>query len=100
MSTPKGQKLIAVTPDAIKLPVTTGKWEKALYELANNRDEASRKQKSERFMNGIGKFAVFLVEQAKAADTSVVFERGEYKKKRTTGRRTTGRSRSPKAAGK
>lgn len=100
VSTPKGQKLIAVTPDAIKLPVTTGKWEKALYELANNRDEASRKQKSERFMNGIGKFAVFLVEQAKSADTSVVFEKEEYKKKRSTARRTPARPKTTKPKAK
>ena len=73
LSTEKGQRLIAVTPVQISSPATTGKWEKALYDMANNPDAALRAAKAERFMSGIRKFAVFLVDAAKAADASQRF---------------------------
>ncbi len=80
VSTEKGRQLIAVTPEQISSPATTGKWEKALYEMANNADDESRDAKSQRFMSGIRKFAVFLVEAAQSADRTVVFERPPQKK--------------------
>lgn len=89
VSTEKGRRLIAVTPAQITSPATTGKWEKALYDLANNPDEVSRTAKAERFMSGIGRFAVFLVDAARQADSRVEFERTPPKKK--TARRPAAR---------
>ena len=81
VSTEKGQKLIAVAPEQIASAATTGKWEKALYALAQNPDEASRRQKAQRFMQGIRKFSLFLVEAARTGRQDVQFEREPYKKK-------------------
>ena len=78
-STEKGQRLIAVTPVQISSPNTTGKWEKALYDMANNPDAALRAAKAERFMSGIRKFAVFLVDAAKAADDTQRFPQSPKK---------------------
>ena len=78
-STEKGQRLIAVTPVQISSPNTTGKWEKALYDMANNPDAALRTAKAERFMSGIRKFAVFLVDAAKAADDTQRFPQSPKK---------------------
>ena len=83
VSTEKGQKLIAVAPEQIASAATTGKWEKALYALAQNPDEASRHQKAQRFMQGIRKFSLFLVEAARTGRHDVQFEREPYKKKPT-----------------
>lgn len=98
LSTEKGRRLIAVVPPQISSPVTTGKWEKALYEMAENPDRVSRNAKTARFMSGIRKFAVFLVEAAQNGDKSVVFEKEPYKP-RTQGRRSNGngkQGRTPK----
>jgi DNA topoisomerase-3 len=92
VSTEKGRRLIAVTPAQITSPVTTGKWEKALYDLANNPDNASRGAKADRFMSGIGRFAVFLVDAARQADPRVEFERTPPKKR-------TARRAAPKKKG-
>jgi DNA topoisomerase-3 len=81
LSTEKGRQLIAVAPEQIASPATTGKWEKALYDLANNPDAQSRAGKADRFMSGIRKFAVYLVDAARSADGSVRFERTPYVKK-------------------
>ena len=81
VSTEKGRRLIAVTPPQITSPETTGKWEKALYDLANNSDAQARAMRAERFMAGIGRFAAFLVDSAVNADKSVQFERTPPKKR-------------------
>ena len=65
VSTEKGRQLIAVTPQQIASAVTTGKWEKFLSDMAGQRDEDVRAAKSARFMEGIRRFSVFLVEAAK-----------------------------------
>ena len=65
VSTEKGRRLIAVVPEQIASAVTTGKWEKFLSDMAGQRDEAARAAKSERFMDGIRRFSVFLVDAAK-----------------------------------
>ena len=96
VSTEKGRNLIAIAPEQIASPATTGKWEKALYDLANNQDGASRDAKSERFMSGIRKFAEFLVEAARAADAQVAFEKTEYKKKPAARRGTARKAPSTK----
>ena len=61
VSTEKGRKLIAVAPEQIASAATTGKWEKALNDMAANPDAALRAQKRDRFLLGIRRFAIFLV---------------------------------------
>ncbi len=75
VSTPKGRQLIDVVPVQISSAVTTGKWEKALSEMAVNADLSARTAKEERFMSGIRKFSIFLVDAAKQASPSVHFEK-------------------------
>ena len=81
VSTEKGQKLIAVAPEQITSAVTTGKWERALSDLATGTDPAVRTAKADRFMQGIRRFSIFLVDAAKAAPTDVKFPPEERKKK-------------------
>ena len=75
VSTEKGRQLIAVVPEQIASAVTTGKWEKFLSDMAGQRDEAARTQKSRRFMDGIRRFSVFLVDAAKNGPADVRFEK-------------------------
>ena len=81
VSTEKGRKLIAVAPEQIASAATTGKWEKALNDMAVNPDAALRAQKRERFLLGIRRFTIFLVDAAKAAPADVRFEREEPRRK-------------------
>ena len=84
VSTEKGRRLIDVVPEQISSAVTTGKWEKFLSDMAGQKDETTRDAKSQRFMSGIRKFSVFLVDAAKNAPRDVVFEKepaGAWKKK-------------------
>ena len=78
VSTEKGRRLIAVTPQQIASAVTTGKWEKFLSDMAGQRDEDARAARSARFMDGIRRFSVFLVEAAKHGP-SVEFEKESAK---------------------
>ena len=75
VSTEKGRQLIDVVPEQISSAVTTGKWEKFLSDMAGQRDEAERDKKSQRFMSGIRKFSIFLVDAAKNGPANVVFEK-------------------------
>ena len=86
VSTEKGRQLIAVVPEQIASAVTTGKWEKFLSDMAGQRDEDARAAKSARFMDGIRRFSVFLVEAAKNGP-EVRFEK-EAPVKRKAARRT------------
>ena len=62
-------------PVQISSAVTTGKWEKALAEMASFSDETARRAKSDRFMSGIKRFSIFLVDAAKQASPTVHFEK-------------------------
>ena len=90
VSTEKGRQLISVVPEQIASAVTTGKWEKFLSDMAGQKDEAARNAKSARFMDGIRRFSVFLV-QAAQNGPRVQFEKEAPKaakgKKRPTQRR-------------
>ncbi len=81
VSTEKGRQLIAVVPEQIASAATTGKWEKFLSDLAAQKDGDARAQKSERFMAGIRRFSLFLVDAAKQAPKDVRFEREAPKKR-------------------
>ncbi len=74
VSTEKGRKLIQVVPEQISSAVTTGKWEKALSAMAGFDDVQLRDAKSARFLDGINKFSIFLVDAARGASPEVRFE--------------------------
>ena len=93
VSTEKGRKLISVVPEQISSAVTTGKWEKALSAMAGYQDAALRDAKSARFLEGIDKFSIFLVDAARQGRRDVQFE-NEYKPKKA---RTAKKSKTPKA---
>ena len=77
--------------EQIASAVTTGKWEKFLSDMAGQQDEAQRSLKSERFMSGIRRFSVFLVDAAKNGPQDVHFEKDTPRRRTGTARRTTAR---------
>jgi len=85
ISTDKGKSLIAVAPEEITSPETTGRWEKALYDIAAQKDGAEMERLSNRFMEGIRRYSGFLVEAAARAPEAH-FEREPAKGKRGAGR--------------
>lgn len=68
-ATEKGEKLIAVVPEDIASPVLTGKWEQALNEIAQQQREPAR------FMEGIRRLTVHLVQYADTQSAQVEFSR-------------------------
>lgn len=66
--TPKGVKLIAIVPEELKSPITTGKWEKGLTKIAKGDLDP------EKFMTSIRRFVGYLVESANKNSGKVVFE--------------------------
>ena len=98
VSTEKGRKLISVVPEQISSAVTTGKWEKALSAMAGFDDVELRQAKSARFLDGINKFSIFLVDAARSASPAVRFE-NEFKPRarKAAAPRKTGRKSAPRA---
>ena len=98
ISTEKGRKLISVVPEQISSAVTTGKWEKALSAMAGFDDVELRQAKSARFLDGINKFSIFLVDAARSASPAVQFE-NEFKPRarKAAAPRKTGRKSAPRA---
>ena len=91
VSTEKGRKLICVVPEQISSAATTGKWEKALSAMAGFDDVELRNAKSARFLDGINKFSIFLVDAARNAGPGVRFENEFPKKKRSAARKPRGK---------
>ena len=77
MATDKGVQLIDAVPPEIASPETTGRWERALNEIARGTGDEVR------FREGIGRLAAFLVQHASSAP-DVPFEKEE---RRTKGKR-------------
>jgi len=77
MATQKGVHLIEAVPPEIASPETTGKWERALSDIAKGADMEAR------FREGIVRLSTFLVGHASAAQ-DVPFEKEE---RRAKGRR-------------
>ncbi|MDI9505082.1 MAG: DNA topoisomerase 3 [Clostridiales bacterium] len=73
-ATEKGIRLTQVTPPQLASAETTGRWERALTQMASESDPAALAQRSERFMDSIRRFSAFLVEAAIQADGTVQFE--------------------------
>lgn len=85
-ATPKGERLIDVVPQEIASAETTGRWEKALGDMAKTREAEKLSALEKRFIEGIRRYAAFLVEAAKTAP-SVTFDaepRGKGKKRVTS----------------
>lgn len=70
VATKKGVQLIEAVPPEIASPETTGRWERALSQIARGQDGESR------FREGIARLAAFLTQQAVAAP-DVPFEKEE-----------------------
>ena len=66
-ATEKGVSLIAIAPEEIASPETTGKWELALDEIAKNQRD------TERFMQGIRNLTTFLIAYARDTKTEASF---------------------------
>lgn len=81
-----------MVPEQISSAATTGKWEKALSAMAGFEDTQQRQAKSARFLDGINKFSIFLVDAARNARSDVRFE-NEF----TARRRPVRRSAKPAA---
>jgi len=74
VATQKGVRLIEAVPPEIASPETTGRWERALSQIARGSDGEAR------FREGIARLAAFLVQHAAGAP-DVPFEKEEYKKR-------------------
>ena len=66
-ATDKGTRLIEIMPEAIASPELTGRWELALHEITDG------KQDPERFLEGIRRMCGYLVEYARNNRAEVVF---------------------------
>ncbi len=75
VATDKGVQLIAIMPPEIASPETTGRWEKALSEIATGG------QDPERFMAGIRKLSAFLVDFARDNQLKASFPEDERRRK-------------------
>ena len=74
-ATDKGVMLIDVMPQDIASPETTGRWELALHEITDG------KQDPDRFMDGIRKMSAFLVEYARDQAKPLAFPPDAHGKK-------------------
>lgn len=71
----KGKQLIAVVPEEIKSPITTGKWEKGLGSIAKG------DMQPEKFMGSIDRYVRFLVDYALHSSADIQFPEEKRKKK-------------------
>lgn len=67
LATDKGVQLIAIMPQEITSPEMTGRWELALDQITDGKQDASR------FMEGIRNFSTFLVQYARNNRVNAVF---------------------------
>ncbi len=76
LATDKGVQLIAIMPQEIASPEMTGRWELALEQITDG------KQDADRFMESIRKFSTFLVNYARNNRADVQFPDDGRRKKR------------------
>ena len=79
-ATDKGTRLIEIMPSEISSPEMTGKWELALHEITDGKQDPGR------FMEGINRMCSFLVDYARENRTPVEFPKDESRKGRGRGR--------------
>ena len=82
-ATEKGVCLIAIAPQEIASPETTGKWELALDEIAKNQRDTGR------FMEGIRRLTTFLVDYARDTKTEATFPEEMRRGKKGASKRKT-----------
>lgn len=92
ISTDKGIKLIAVAPEQLSSPETTGRWEKGLNDIAKG------KMDPEKFMASIRRYCAFLCEYAAGAPAQD-FPKREFKPKRKSGTKKKVSSKTSPASG-
>ena len=76
VATDKGVQLIAIMPNEIASPEMTGRWELALEQITDG------KQDADKFMESIRKFSTFLVNYARNNRAAVTFPDDARRKKR------------------
>ena len=86
-ATDKGVRLIEILPGEMTSPEMTGKWELALHEITDG------KQDPVRFMDGIQRMCTFLVSYAREHTAQVTFPREEYGKGKRKGHGPSGQDR-------
>ena len=74
-ATDKGVLLIDIMPPEIASPEMTGRWELALHDITDGKQDAGR------FMDGIRNMSRFLVDYARNSSSAVVFPQDERRKK-------------------
>ena len=74
-ATDKGVLLIEIMPQEIASPEMTGRWELALHDITDGKQDAGR------FMDGIRNMSRFLVDYAKNTASAVTFPEDERRKK-------------------
>ena len=84
-ATDKGVLLIGIMPAEIASPEMTGRWELALHDITDGKQDAAR------FMDGIRNMSRFLVDYARNSSAAVTFPRDERRKKGTRGSSSAGR---------
>ncbi|MBQ8072159.1 MAG: DNA topoisomerase III [Clostridia bacterium] len=67
LATDKGVRLIEIMPEELASPELTGRWELALHEITDG------KQDADRFLEGINRMCVFLVDYARDRAAQVTF---------------------------
>lgn len=76
IATEKGVKLIEIMPKEIASPEMTGRWELALHDITDGRQDAVR------FMDGIRRMSAFLVDYAKTKSKEATFPAEDRGRKR------------------
>ena len=76
LATDKGVQLIAIMPGEITSPEMTGRWELALEQITDG------KQDADKFMESIRKFSTFLVNNARNSQSRVTFPDDARRRKR------------------
>ena len=80
-ATDKGVMLIDVVPPELSSPELTGRWELALHDITDGKQDAGR------FMDGIAKMSSFLVDYARNSAAAVAFPAEERRRGKAGGRR-------------
>ena len=90
LPTDKGVKLIAVVPEQIASPETTGRWEKGLSDIAKG------KMDPEKFMASIRRYCAFLCQYASGAPEQE-FPKREFKPRQKKATKAAAPARARKA---
>ncbi len=90
LPTDKGVKLIAVVPEQIASPETTGRWEKGLSDIAKG------KMDPEKFMASIRRYCAFLCQYASGAPEQE-FPKREFKPRQKKAKKAAAPARTRKA---